>query len=564
MSFSTQVASEDGDESGRFATLSPDNQAAQDALRDVVNSLREDGGDDGYQSSFIEEAAPASGPNSQAPNYQFVLSFDQFPGGPDGSWEFGAGSSAGFYRDVDLLLCPLRALDSLDDAPTDDRINPTIGLISLHPKSGSFLLEAMSEKHPITYLSGDGNTDTVLHHGQTSVLHMTRNRFRFGPFQYLLEFHTQHESRFVAARNRYIADNILPHGGMDIYPQLDPLPRQGHHRVRDSVFHRTMAYGAFGMVKSGVHMRTGDAVAIKTLHCKARQIPSVRNELNLAASFTPDTIGIIPTFDTWCEHGLSPPCFGTAIEDVHLAMPLARYDFDSTPWADVDPKTRLGLFHQTLQGLEAIHDAGIMHRDISPRNLLVLSLDPPEASICDFGKALRSGKGHDTTIGPIDTVAPEVWTSKERGYSNAIDIWSLAYTWLCSLQRPTNLRHNAKTDLQRHKKLIATLLACDISPALRNLMRDMLSFDPRDRPTATEALVHELWEEIEELQAGSPELGLRHPEIPAKKRPRLDDASASADLGPLAKSHKMVASLPDTLPWTSGSGSAGEGGNDGG
>lgn len=53
-----------------------------------------------------------------------------------------------------------------------------------------------------------------------------------------------------------------------------------------------------------------------------------------------------------------------------------------------------GLARDMLSGLAAIHDAGMVHADISPRNLLLTVGGMPTLKIADFGIALTRGETH--------------------------------------------------------------------------------------------------------------------------------------------------------------------------
>lgn len=132
-------------------------------------------------------------------------------------------------------------------------------------------------------------------------------------------------------------------------------------QAQPSILHRSISKGAFGVVRVGVHRRSGEVVACKTIHCQQREIASVKNEMILASEIPPTSVGVVTILYTWCEHGQSPPCFSTPLEDVHLMMPFAPYDFNTAPWPDIPLATRLELFRQLLVGLQNIHAAGIMH-----------------------------------------------------------------------------------------------------------------------------------------------------------------------------------------------------------
>ena len=41
-----------------------------------------------------------------------------------------------------------------------------------------------------------------------------------------------------------------------------------------------------------------------------------------------------------------------------------------------------------------------MHRDITIKNLLLVTLSSPEAALCDFGKTIEAEESRDTAIGP--------------------------------------------------------------------------------------------------------------------------------------------------------------------
>jgi serine/threonine protein kinase len=74
------------------------------------------------------------------------------------------------------------------------------------------------------------------------------------------------------------------------------------------------------------------------------------------------------------------------------------------------------IFDQVLQGLSAIHDAGIVHRDLKSENVFLVSDDPrgPRAVVMDFGLAraldgsvVSTWPRSRTLAGTLDTMAPE-------------------------------------------------------------------------------------------------------------------------------------------------------------
>lgn len=83
------------------------------------------------------------------------------------------------------------------------------------------------------------------------------------------------------------------------------------------------------------------------------------------------------------------------------------------------------LTKQTLQGLQYLHQRGILHRDLKADNLL-LDLDG-SCKISDFGISKRSrdvyaNDGNMSMQGTIFWMAPEVIQTKKQGYSAKIDM----------------------------------------------------------------------------------------------------------------------------------------------
>ena len=111
-------------------------------------------------------------------------------------------------------------------------------------------------------------------------------------------------------------------------------------------------------------------------------------------------------------------------------MPHALSDFSTRFWTDPELSltTKLLWLKELLEGLCALHAMGIMHRDIRPQNTLILSTVPPRATLCDYGKAIEAHSSTITTIGPIHTLAPEVWTATAKvPYTAKIDARAYGY-----------------------------------------------------------------------------------------------------------------------------------------
>ena len=143
-----------------------------------------------------------------------------------------------------------------------------------------------------------------------------------------------------------------------------------------------------------------------------------------------------------------------------MTFPLAIGDFSSLKWAEYELSTIIGLIRGPLQGLSALHQAGCMHRDVQIRTILAISLDPPHAVLCDYGKAIYSASATDSGIGPIPTLAPEVDTDCIRYYTNKIDIWGIGYVCAWVLFRSfmeSKLDRNRRPDKVWHQAIMTQL-----------------------------------------------------------------------------------------------------------
>ncbi|XP_037135423.1 serine/threonine-protein kinase MAK isoform X5 [Syngnathus acus] len=172
---------------------------------------------------------------------------------------------------------------------------------------------------------------------------------------------------------------------------------------------------------------------------------------------------------------------------------------------------------QILQGLSFIHKHGFFHRDMKPENLLCMG--PELVKIADFGLAreIRSKPPYTDYVSTRWYRAPEVLL-RSSTYSSPIDLWAVGcimaelYTLrplfpgnsevdeifkICQvlgtvkkLEWPEGY-HLASAMNFRFPQCVPTPLKTLIPNASReaiNLMKDLLQWDPKKRPTAVQAL----------------------------------------------------------------------------
>jgi eukaryotic-like serine/threonine-protein kinase len=139
---------------------------------------------------------------------------------------------------------------------------------------------------------------------------------------------------------------------------------------------------------------------------------------------------------------------------------------------------------QIACGLNDIHDAGVIHRDIKPNNI---RLDKEGViKIIDFGLARSSDAA--TTRSVIGTplfMAPELWSHKTISFDKSIDVYAFGATALALLSTPPPA---ALVQQPPQPISLPALSAClpGLSASTTALVHRCLAFNPASRPSMAE------------------------------------------------------------------------------
>ncbi|GJP38797.1 hypothetical protein CLOM_g23207 [Closterium sp. NIES-68] len=148
------------------------------------------------------------------------------------------------------------------------------------------------------------------------------------------------------------------------------------------------------------------------------------------------------------------------------------------------------------QALEWCHGCGVMHRDVKPDNiLLVRREDDTYVKLTDFGIALffEPGVSCTETVGSAAFIAPEML---QQAYDQAVDAWSLGCVLFFLLAGVVPFRGATKEEtferiMECHVDRALRLPPWPrISPGAKDLVRRLLTKDPRERITLQEVLRH--------------------------------------------------------------------------
>lgn len=155
----------------------------------------------------------------------------------------------------------------------------------------------------------------------------------------------------------------------------------------------------------------------------------------------------------------------------------------------------LNLFLRVSEGLVALHQAGYVHTDIKPNNIMIAP--GGVVKIIDLGQACPIGHRKDRIQGTPDYIAPE---QVERGaLTQRTDVFNLGATmyYLLTLKTyPTQVRGaDARGGIAIVDK-DAPVVPIEINPkiplALSNLVMDCCREDPSKRPADMTQVQHRL------------------------------------------------------------------------
>ena len=166
------------------------------------------------------------------------------------------------------------------------------------------------------------------------------------------------------------------------------------------------------------------------------------------------------------------------------------------------PADALEIVRQVALGLQSAHDAGLLHRDVKPGNVLITP--EGQAKVLDFGLSLEDKPDVETEDVIWATpfyVPPE--TLHREAESCQTDIYALGMTLRNLLTGESTLPGNPQTlsEMVVAKKTLPGIetVAPHLIPRLCQLVNRMTSYESADRPADYDELLKEIAETQAEL-----------------------------------------------------------------
>ena len=251
---------------------------------------------------------------------------------------------------------------------------------------------------------------------------------------------------------------------------------------------KRVAMGGMGEVYIGHVIQTGDKVAIKMIlpeHANNDLILDLfRKEASTLHNLYHEAIVRYYVFSV--DPTLNRPYLamefadGPALGDRVRSYPLNEGEMSV-------------LLPRIAGGLHAAHKAGIVHRDLSPDNIILVGNDVNRAKIIDFGIAKSTSSGEGTLIGSgfagkLKYVSPEQLGLGNGDVSALSDIYSLGLVFAeAVIGQPLDMG-GSQVEVIDKRRAVPDLST--VPEYIRPLINWMLQPDPAMRPPTMEAVAN--------------------------------------------------------------------------
>ncbi|XP_059315358.1 calcium-dependent protein kinase 17-like [Lycium ferocissimum] len=252
---------------------------------------------------------------------------------------------------------------------------------------------------------------------------------------------------------------------------------------------KELGRGQFGVTHLCTHKQTGDQFACKTIAKRKlvnkEDIEDVKREVQIMHHLTgqQNIVELKGAYeDKHSVHLVMELCAGGELFDRIIAK------------GHYTERAAATLLRTIVQIVHTCHSMGVIHRDLKPENFLLLNKDedsPLKAT--DFGLSVfyKQGDVFKDIVGSAYYIAPEVL---KRRYGPEVDIWSVGVMLYILLSGVppfwAETEHGIFNAILRGHIDFSSDPWPSISHGAKDIVRKMLTTDPKQRLTAIQVLNH--------------------------------------------------------------------------
>ena len=262
-------------------------------------------------------------------------------------------------------------------------------------------------------------------------------------------------------------------------------------KIENYILGKELGKGSFAIVRLGINKINKKKYAIK-IYSKISLFDNqkktiIKNEISILKKLNHENImKMYEIIDT-------PNNLYLILEYIN-GISLLQYIKNMSDHKINEKKCKI-LFYQIVKGINYCQLKNICHRDIKLENILLI--DNSKIKIIDFGFGIITNNNtyHKFFCGTPSYMSPEV-INKEKYIAQFYDIWSLGillYTMLCGFFPFFGNNENELFEKINNGNFD---LPNFISEKGKKLIRKILVFKPKDRPSTEEILLDEWFEDL--------------------------------------------------------------------
>ena len=206
----------------------------------------------------------------------------------------------------------------------------------------------------------------------------------------------------------------------------------------------SLGKGKYGLVKRGIHKKSGREVAVKIVKKKElslKDIELLKREIEvLKICQHPNIIRFYDVFEN--------------SDFIYIVMEYLKggdfFNYLESKNFKISENRAKTIAHQIATAIFYLHSFGIAHRDLKPENILMVSTEyDSQIKLVDFGLSKTFGPGEvcKEPFGTLCYVSPEILLQKP--YDKSVDCWSFGIIIYLMLSRHLPFDSNDDKEIGR-------------------------------------------------------------------------------------------------------------------